>query len=111
LEPDTRNLKRDKENVEEKIQSFRRQTDYKQRIKNGEEVNDGGGIYMDISKLGNDYADIDKYITDAISNLKKDLENEKTQNYAFVKEGGNPPTQSATSNDTMPTTSEGGTSK
>lgn len=56
------NLKTDKKNVYEEIQSNLIKTDYKRKIKEGNLENDGPGIYMDTTKFDGGYAGVDNYL-------------------------------------------------
>ena len=89
ISEETGELRTEEQNVYEKIQSFRRQTDYKLRIAAGEEVNDVKGQYMDISQLGNNPSAINDYISNLVARVQQDilgqgLGKEATQDSAAV---------------------------
>lgn len=56
------NLKTDKKNVYEEIQSNLIKTDYKRKIKEGNLENDGPGIFMDTTKFDGGYASVDNLL-------------------------------------------------
>lgn len=58
------NLKTDKSNVYEKIQSYKEQVDYKKLIEKGDLdiYDDRNDLYLDTTKLPNNYADTNEYI-------------------------------------------------
>ena len=60
----TGNLKTDKSNVYEKIQSYKDSVDYKKLIERGEleTYDDRNDLYLDTTKLPNNYADTNEYI-------------------------------------------------
>lgn len=95
LDPVTKELKSDKKNVYDQVQSYARQVDYSTRIYKDNvskgEINKNGennrGLYVDISKFGSDYNSLNKYLDDLASLLKNqtsetntsDTQNRETQ--------------------------------
>ena len=79
LDEETGKLVDDERNVYEQIQSFRRQVDYKQQIKNGEEFINENGIYMDTTKLGTDSDGIAQYLTNLVGLIQGDLQKPQAQ--------------------------------
>lgn len=68
------NLKTDKKNVYEEIQSYKGQCDYKKRIKEGEDLSDNGnGLFLDCTKFSGDYGDINEYLASLADTIRSQL--------------------------------------
>lgn len=67
------NLKKEKKNLYEEIQSYKNQVDYKKKIEQGETFEDGNGIYLDTTKFDGDYGDLNEYLASLASNLRAQI--------------------------------------
>lgn len=67
------NLKTDKKNVYEEIQSNLIKTDYKRKIKEGNFENDGPGIFMDTTKFDGGYAGVDNYLANLADAIRAQI--------------------------------------
>lgn len=69
------NLKTDKKNVYEEIQSYKGQCDYKKRIKEGEDLSDNGnGLFLDCTKFSGDYGDVNEYLASLADTIRSQLQ-------------------------------------
>lgn len=73
-------LQEDEKNIYEGIQSFKRQVDFKERIKRGEEIDDGGGLYMDTSQLGDGYIGLHQYLDFLVNSVEEAFQQRKAEN-------------------------------
>jgi hypothetical protein len=106
-------VQREKQNVQEKIQSYERQTRYKELFEKGELENDGSGLYMDITKLGDDYSGLDEYFSGLVNRLKAEVQSRKTENQGRESnnEGAKNGTESAGIKKEVPASETGGSGK
>ena len=62
IDEETGEIIKESKNIQEEINSYERQTRFKEKIERGEKIEDGRSIYMDISELGDNPSDISKYL-------------------------------------------------
>lgn len=69
---ETGKVKKAKENTYEKIQSYKDSVDYKKLLDRGElEINDNYGVFMDTTKLGNNFADLNEFVNDVAEHVQQ----------------------------------------
>lgn len=69
----------DKKNIQDYIQSFEGQCDYKKMIKDGEfNYGEERGVYMDCSELGDGYIGVNEYINNLINRVAQEFNSAST---------------------------------
>lgn len=81
-------IKSDERNVYEQIQSYERTVNYKEQIARGEDYGaDRAGAYMDISEIGHNNTDLDRWLVGIADSLKA-IQEQNTKNNPVTVEGG-----------------------
>lgn len=90
------NLKTDKKNVYEEIQSYKNSVDYKKKIEQGETFENGNGIYVDTTKFSGDYGDVDQYLAGLASSIRSQINQNKDSGTGGGTSESETPSQVAT---------------
>lgn len=90
------NLKTDKKNVYEEIQSYKNSVDYKKKIEQGETFENGNGIYLDTTKFSGDYGDFNEYLAGLASAIRSQVNQNKNSGAVGGTSGSETPSQVAT---------------
>lgn len=80
-------IQKDKKDMYEYIQSFEASTNIVARIKREEGEENGKGVYLDATKLGDTPDSINEYLSNLVSNIQKELgKNEKIRHTKEIGE-------------------------
>lgn len=79
-------IQKEKKDMYEYIQSFKASTDIVARIKREEGEEHGKGVYMDVTKLGDNPNSINEYLSNLVSSIQKELR--KNEGISNSKEVG-----------------------